>query len=532
MDGPFRKGAGREWTWPSRFAVDFDAETAVVTADTEVGYDAPDLRALSLLEASVTGQLIDGRQIARVRVNLPASWAGSGGLDRICDRVGLFAGVARQPIALQFDGSLRSTSDPFGGQLPLLASGEDEIPATGKGLRLLAKGIDAWITSVREALNNRGYDAADPPTRPRLRLLPVGDVHPRIEWIQKQLANAGVDVAVPPRREPAALTSFKARMLEGSIVHKRALGITESGTYKGEEYEHILPPAKAAFAVWEKLRSRIDQLLPVQHRHQMFANLKSSQAFALNLLGGLLVVDALPTALERVLGLSAGRIRSDPPVRLVFEYSSKATMSLLGETEHATQVDAAIWFTDGETKERRAFLVEVKLTEDGFGACRGPHEKTNLDRAACLDPVDRLTRCYLRRPPLKRTYLDHLATAYPQLAERLSEGGACPLRADGYQLARNLTIAAWLDGRVAPDKPPTPEDRVALASFHVLSARATPALSSPPLVPLGDDSRQRLAALGVGWIDARALVENVRELPGATELLDYLRGRYSPVFLD
>jgi hypothetical protein len=329
MDGPFRKGAGREWTWPSKFSVDFDADTAVVTADTEVGYDAPDLRALSLLEASVTGDLIDGRQIARVCVNLPASWADSDGLARICDRVGLFAGLAHQPIALQFGGSLQSMSDPFGGQLPLLASGQDEIPATGRGLRVLANGIDAWIASVREALNARGDDAVDVPTKPRLRLLPVGNLHPRIEWIQKQLANAGVDVAAPTRRPPAAATSFKARMLEASIAHKRALGITESGTYKGEEYEHILPPAKAAFAVWEKLRIGLDKLLPVQLRHQMFANLKSSQAFAVNVLGGLLVVDALPTALERVLGLSPGRIRRDPPVRLVFEYSKKATMNLL-----------------------------------------------------------------------------------------------------------------------------------------------------------------------------------------------------------
>jgi hypothetical protein len=142
----------------------------------------------------------------------------------------------------------------------------------------------------------------------------------------------------------------------------------------------------------------------------------------------------------------------------------------------------------------------------------------------------RLANCYLHVGEHRQRYLHH-AGAFAKLDARLG-GTKCPLREDGYQIARNLIVTAWLGGNVGPGEPAPPVgDAVDEAEFVVLSARETPALHSPVLAPLGALPSSRLQSLGAVWIDAAELVASVAQEPNARPLVAWLDERYRPVFL-
>ena len=150
--------------------------------------------------------------------------------------------------------------------------------------------------------------------------------------------------------------------------------------------------------------------------------------------------------------------------------------------------------------------------------------------------AERSRSCYLKAAKGRR-YLELADAAFPKLAAILGEGGTCPIRLDGYQLARNLAIRAWLAGEIStPGVPPFPR-RLRVEGtlstdvrFAVVSAVETPAVSSEPLSRLGATPAARLASLGVEWVDARRLLDAVRKDTRALGLVEYLESRYGPVF--
>ena len=329
-------------------------------------------------------------------------------------------------------------------------------------------------------------------------------------------------------RSRAQPEDFVARLTDACVAWKAREGIADHGKHREREYPHILPPDEEERAVWPSLRPMLGMQLPPRLRHSGFGNLKSSQTFAVNVLGGLDHAGLLALALERRLGRPQGSFEVE---RVRFEYAPAVMRDVLGEKgRHSTQIDAVVWLREGA--RRIALVTEVKLTESAFGGCRGPAAKDNppTRREVCTGHGDRrLSDCYLRHGEHQRRYLHH-ASAYARLGAALGDGG-CPLRADGYQIARNLIVTAWLAGGLAPDEAPPPAgDGVDEAVFMVLSAAETPALHGQVLAALGPGPSVRLAALGARWIDAAKLVASVAAEPRARALTDWLALRYPPVF--
>jgi hypothetical protein len=517
--------------WPSKYALSFDGSTATLRAGGKPDDDVPDLRALSLYEA--VGHA--SKRLDRVRVELVGDWRGKR-LARLLRRAGLF-GRLLPALRLEVfvEGEHVPTPDPLGGMLATLdRTPTDFIVERRDGIELLSRGLDAWIdatAAVLDALVDENHrEVTEAPAVRKLILCPKTGkgIHPRIPWIVEQLVAAGLPVEAPSRPVSAAGSSFVDDLIAAGVAHKAKLGIVESGKYKRRDYAHILPQKIEQLAVWAPLRGTLKERMPV--RHPMFGNFKSSQAFAVNVLGGLEHVELLGEAIARQEGLIDFAPVEMP--RLAYEYAPKPMQQALGEDgAHQTQIDAVLWLA-GQGGRRRALTIEVKLIETAFGHCRGPRAKENANVDVCGGtPADRLARCFLRTGEHHRTYLTHAEASFPALTRLLTDAdGACPLRAGGYQLARNLVATAWLRGALAGAPPPPENDRVPDATFCVLSASATPALYSPPLRPLGAGAAARLAALGVRWIDAAKLVGSVAMEPGARELVEYLRERYPPVF--
>ena len=110
-------------------------------------------------------------------------------------------------------------------------------------------------------------------------------------------------------------------------------------------------------------------------------------------------------------------------------------------------------------------------------------------------------------------------------------------RRDRSYLKRQLEekAAAELGLTVArvPDYSPyaVAEHAVVRARFCVLSARETPALWNGRIAPLGGSPAERLGKLGVTWVDAATLVENLpRSSVDVEEFVSYMKQRYGPIF--
>jgi hypothetical protein len=114
--------------------------------------------------------------------------------------------------------------------------------------------------------------------------------------------------------------------------------------------------------------------------HHMVGHVRSSQVFALNLFAGL--NPERRTALARQVDDTI--IAADPPV---FEFEDDR--DTLGEATHTsphrTQVDVALPCLT-EDRERVWILVEVKLTEYGFGSCSADASPNNDRGDVCATP--------------------------------------------------------------------------------------------------------------------------------------------------
>lgn len=496
---------------------------------------SPDLRALTIVEGSERNVLVAGHPcVERLLLAFGGPWRSTRRLGALLLRVGLLRRAGFE-IDVLVEGASVEVRDPFDGAANHFDIDESaHLKVEGEGVELMAIGLDRWIAAARAQLGATAKDRGNGAdghrtvlTLPALHLAsPLSAVHPRLPWIAGRLRANGIPVHVPARPARRMAEGFVTRLTQACVAWKAEQGIDGSGTHRNASYPHILPADREIDGVWPPLHPELATLLPPRSRHSAFGNLKSSQSFALNVLGGLDHVDMLGLALERQLGRPPKSLVVE---RLQFEYAPVSMQLLLGEDgEHSTQIDAVVWLR--ERQERRALVIEVKLTESAFGACRGPTAEGNLHPEVCVgEGHRRMANCYLHVGDHRRRYLHHSGT-FAKLDVKLG-GTKCPLREDGYQIARNLIVTAWLGGKVSPGEPaPPPGDAVDEAEFIVLSARETPALHGPVLAPLGALPAARLQSLGAVWIDAADLVASVAQERTARALVTWLRERYRPVF--
>jgi len=171
--------------------------------------------------------------------------------------------------------------------------------------------------------------------------------------------------------------------------------------------------------------------------HHAARNIRSSQAFALNLFAGL--DDVQTCAVLTHLGLPA--VTATAPV---FEWSDPADdlHEASAASAHTTQVDVVLQGTDS-SGGRVGALIEVKLSETDFGHCSAYQDPSNTRRDICLS-----TRPFGGTPQachlLRRRDPDHVGRTYPAYlevgAERIPDGG-CTYRLGVGQPMRNVALA-------------------------------------------------------------------------------------------
>lgn len=532
------------WCWPEetrpdrkRFEFLLEGTTFVLRVPSPIDH-SPDLRALTVLEASELGKLADGGRVESIRIELGEGWR-EAAVHRLARRAAFLSARLNTTMqvcwrrAPQGASSLVVRGDPVAG-FHDARRGEVALVRAHEcaDFEDLSQAVDRWLELASGALA-QATDTGEQPAIPVVVLKsPADRIHPRIHWIARKLREAGVTLETPDP-EDARSGGFVSRIQDAALTFRQTLPVKEFGKYRGLEYEHILPRAKRSLAAWEPLQEKLErgELMPKAQIHEGFGNLKSSQAFAVNLFAGLEHAGLLGEAVSRAFG--TGSLKD---VHAEFEYWDDDFKRYVGESDHQTQVDVLITGVDGSTL--RVFLIEVKLTEPYFGRCRGPYLEENKATRLCGggDEAERCTSCYLRTAKNRR-YLDLAHVAFPKVAATLGADGSCPLRLDGYQLARNLVIRSWLAGNLQfPGVPPVPArfrnsgTSTTDVQFTVVSAAETPAVSSAPLVALGRTPGERLGKLGVGWVDARSLLDAVRSDARSRDLDAYLISRYGPVF--
>jgi len=136
---------------------------------------------------------------------------------------------------------------------------------------------------------------------------------------------------------------------------KRRLGVLDKGTYKGRQYQHILPYRQRYLNFLESFRAELQDYLDSHQsikRHMYFHHLNSSQAFALNLFYPYFAAGGnAARALSAALGVD----------------SSVADWEFEGipDEKEGTNVDV-MWRTSAGT----SVFCEVKLSEAGFGTAK------------------------------------------------------------------------------------------------------------------------------------------------------------------
>ena len=183
--------------------------------------------------------------------------------------------------------------------------------------------------------------------------------------------------------------------------------------------------------------------------HVWARSLTSSQCFGINLFA--------PLALDRALAgqtltslLPHRGLAATDTVEVAFEFTPQDGPRWLGERpQQPTQVDAA-FIVRRDRRPIGYLLVEVKLGERGFGACRGarrpsPGSTGNPNPDRCRSLVQILaqpeSQCWLAETEGRRYWRYMREETGPFRFERLPSGAACPFSGGLYQLMRNRVLA-------------------------------------------------------------------------------------------
>jgi len=177
--------------------------------------------------------------------------------------------------------------------------------------------------------------------------------------------------------------------------------------------------------------------------------LTSSQCFGVNPFAPLALDRALARLVLRTL-LPARRLAAADAVKVALEYTPQDGPGWLGERpQQPTQVDAAfiVW---RDERSVGYLLVEVKLRERGFGACRGAarpsagaHGNPHPDRRRSLAQImaEPQRHCWLVETERRRYWRYICDESGLFRFDRLDSGAACPFSGGLYQLMRNRVLA-------------------------------------------------------------------------------------------
>ncbi len=268
----------------------------------------------------------------------------------------------------------------------------------------------------------------------------------------------------------------------------------------------LLPPTAS-----RDIARRISRLLPRDRRHRYFGSMRSSQALALSVFGGLCSLGKMGL-LE---GLEDDDGRQAFPSQIAdYEVTLDKPIYWLGEPR-PTQID--VWL-QGEFR----VAVECKLTERTFGTCSRPTLRptdSNYERDHCdgsyTRQIGRTARCSLAQQNIK--YWEYVPQVFTWGNQR--DLMPCPM-ANTYQLVRNL-----LTGCISPAGSAEPETGYTLiiydernpffhsdyeAGYQLKSVYA--ALRYPAI--LRRCSWQKLAAHMSSDLDLDWLVEGLQEKYG------------------
>lgn len=173
-------------------------------------------------------------------------------------------------------------------------------------------------------------------------------------------------------------------------------------------------------------------------RHAQVQHVLSSQVFALNLAAPFFAhPDKLSAFLcddddERVVRVEAEVAGVNNP------FHEPGTRG-----EKRTSADLGVWIESPRGTE--LVLLEVKLTEGGFGRCsKGAKGGVACDSGGRQLVLGGGGGCPLTKPPYERTYWRLLNELAPLRLNLLQEPGPCPFRDHGYQLMRTQLLAAAL----------------------------------------------------------------------------------------
>jgi Restriction Endonuclease associating with ARP len=185
----------------------------------------------------------------------------------------------------------------------------------------------------------------------------------------------------------------------------------------------------------DRYRAQLMEQMPKSDVHRHFGSMKSSQALALSVFGGLKLQNRLDV-LAGIEGEDGFAIFGTDlePESIQFEHE----VTTLGEPR-PTSVDVLI-------NGKKSVMIECKFTEDGVGSCSRPRLKpkdNNFERDYCdgsyRQQNDREARCSLTQNGIR--YWDHLSELFGW--DNAGDQIPCPMRYP-YQLVRNV-LAAVVD---------------------------------------------------------------------------------------
>lgn len=245
------------------------------------------------------------------------------------------------------------------------------------------------------------------------------------------------------------MDDFRRQMADHMVRYKKdVLKVADCGTWRGKEYEHILPEELWELNLWDGIRYKAREYFSRfgiawhQDRH----NLLSSQLFAVNLFfpftsePEMLKPSLRPHCqdLASVVGVDfeyiGPRDRNDPSgYRDYFNEGGS-------RGKNRTSTDVAIeWLNLAGRKN--LLLLEFKFTESEFGRC-SKRPGTNLNLCSSAGDVMRQPEKWCYRATIGRSYWKYiLAADSPFVLDRLAAGKVCPFRYDFYQLMRNQLLA-------------------------------------------------------------------------------------------
>jgi len=253
---------------------------------------------------------------------------------------------------------------------------------------------------------------------------------------------------------PIGYAAYESRVIDGLWRYAKTSLINGRDLLDSSERRGVRPPVLRKHAVEhnllyppdanDELRKRILDTLPAKSRHRYFESLRSSQALAQSVFGGLKCLNKLESlrglADDTGLPAFAGDLSGANPI---LEYE----VDCLGEPRR-TSVD--VWFDLGTR-----IAVECKFTEADFGRCSRPELRegrdSNFEKDYCDGSYSR------QRGRSSRCALTEIGVEYWRYVPDLSNWRAetdlatCPIRFT-YQIVRNLLAACVRpDGTVVPD---------------------------------------------------------------------------------